>query len=131
MAVAAAAAGVAAGLPIAVVGWFAAPAVIARFFPRYLASVPAVQWSLVAGLLWGVSPAAQVLGSVKAWSALSVYVAALLASRWAFPWLLSRGEEPLEGVARGNALAAVVMAALSLALVWRATVAGVGEEAVG
>lgn len=129
MAVGAAAAGVAAGLPVAAVGWITAPAAIARFFPRYLASVPAVQWSLAAGLLWGVSPAAQVLGSVKAWNALSVYVAALLASRWAFPWIFSQFEEPLEGVARGNAVAAALMAVLSLALVWRATVAGAGEEA--
>jgi O-antigen/teichoic acid export membrane protein len=121
MALAAAASGLAAGFPIALAGWLAAPAAIGRFFPRYLASVPAVRLSLVAGLLWSVAPAAQVLGSVKAWGALSIFVGTLLVSRWALPWLLSRGGETLEGVARGNVAAASVMAVVSLGLVWRAT----------
>jgi O-antigen/teichoic acid export membrane protein len=128
MAIVAAAASMAAGLPVAFAGWLAAPAAIARFFPRYVASVPAVRWSLAAGLLWGVSPAAQVLGSLKAWTALSTYVTVLVTSRWVFPWLLSRGATPLEGVARGNALAAAVMGVLSLFLVWRATALREGEE---
>ncbi len=121
MTLVAAGVGLAAGLPVAAAGWLAAPFAIARFFPRYLASVPAVRWSLAAGVFWSVSPAAQVLGSVKAWGRLSTYVAILIASRWTFPWLLSRAYEPIEGVARGNLVAAVLMAVVSLALVLGAT----------
>jgi O-antigen/teichoic acid export membrane protein len=121
MTLAAGAAGMAANLPVALAGWVAAPTVIGRFFPRYVASVPAVRWSLAAGLLWSVSPAAQVLGSVKAWGRLSAYVASLLAARWAFPWLLARDLEPLEGVARGNVAAAALMAVVSVVVVWSAT----------
>jgi O-antigen/teichoic acid export membrane protein len=114
----------AAGVPVAAAGWFAAPPVIERFFPQYVASVPAVRWSLVSGLLWSVSPAANVLGSLKAWKSLGLYVGVLVAARWLGPWTLSGVYEPLEGVARGNALAAGVVGALSLALVWGATRGG-------
>jgi O-antigen/teichoic acid export membrane protein len=110
-----------AGVPVAVAGWLAAPVVIARFFPQYLASVPSVRWSVVAGLLWSVSPAASVLGSLKAWKSLTLYVAAIVVARWVAPWTLSGIYEPLEGVARGNALAAGLVGALSLVLVWGAT----------
>jgi hypothetical protein len=111
----------AAGLPVAVAGWLAAPPVIERFFPQYVASIPAVRWSVVSGLLWSVSPATNVLGSLKAWKSLGVYVAALVATRWVAPWTLSGLYEPLEGVARGNALAAGLVGVLSLVLVWGAT----------
>jgi O-antigen/teichoic acid export membrane protein len=118
---AAAAVSVAVSLPVAVAGWLAAPPAIARFFPRYEASIPAVRWSLLAGLLWSVAPAAQVLGSLKAWRSLAAYVGAGLVARWACPWLLSQGGDPLGGVARGNALAGALMAVLALALVAGAT----------
>jgi O-antigen/teichoic acid export membrane protein len=117
MALRAASISVAAGLPLVVAGWFTAPAVISRFFPQYVASIPAVRWSLLSGLLWGLSPATQVLGSLKAWPRLAVYIALLLVTRWVFPFILSAVYEPLEGVARGNLWAAVVTGAASLWLV--------------
>jgi len=113
----AAAISVAAGLPLAVAGWLTAPAVISTFFPQYVASIPAVRWSLLSGLLWSASPATQVLGSLKAWPRLAVYIALLLATRWTFPWALSDVYEPLEGVALGNLGAAAVTGASSLWLV--------------
>jgi O-antigen/teichoic acid export membrane protein len=121
MALSSAALSLAAGLPLAVAGWLLAPAAIARFFPQYVASIPAVRWSLLSGLLWSLSPAAQVLGSLKAWPELAAYVALLLFSRWTFPWVLAGSYEPLEGVARGNLIAAAVTGAASLWLVHRAT----------
>jgi hypothetical protein len=121
MALRGAAVAVAAGLPVALAGWFAAPAAIERFFPQYVASIPAVRWSLLAGLLWSVSPVAQILGSLKDWRRLSIYIACVLATRWAFPWFWSQAYEPLEGVARGNVWAAGVTGVLSLVLVHRAT----------
>jgi O-antigen/teichoic acid export membrane protein len=120
MALVAAAASVAAGLPLALVGWFAAPSAIARFFPRYVPSIPAVRWSLVAGVLWSLAPAATFLGSLKAWRSLSIYVGVLLATRWTLPWFLSGRQEPLVGVARGNACAAAIVGVLSLILALRA-----------
>jgi hypothetical protein len=109
-------------VPVAAAGWLVAPWVIGRFFPQYLASVPAVRWSLLSGLVWSLAPAAQVLGSLKAWGSLAVYIGLLLATRWAFPWAFSATGDPLEGVARGNFAAAVVTGAISLVLVFRATV---------
>jgi O-antigen/teichoic acid export membrane protein len=122
MALAAGGVSLLAGLPVAVAGWFAAPAVISGFFPKYTASIPAVRWSLLAGLLLSVQPAAQVLGSLKAWRSLAAYIAVVLVTRWAFPWFLSDIYDPLEGVARGNVWAAAVGGVLSLVLVYRATV---------
>jgi O-antigen/teichoic acid export membrane protein len=119
----------AAGLPLALVGWLAAPAAISQFFPQYVASIPAVRWSLLSGMLWGLSPAAQVLGSLKAWPQLTTYVVLLLVTRWTFPWVLSNAHEPLEGVARGNVMAAVVTGLASLWLVRQATVPRVLEAA--
>jgi O-antigen/teichoic acid export membrane protein len=119
----AAAVSLTAGLPLAVAGWLAAPPLIARFFPRYVASIPAVRWSLLAGLLWSVSPASHVLGSLKAWTSLAACVAVALVARWAFPWWLSHVQSPLEGVAQGNVAAAAVTGVVSLALVLRATAA--------
>jgi O-antigen/teichoic acid export membrane protein len=113
---------VAAGLPLAVAGWLVAPAAISRFFPQYLASIPAVRWSLLSGVLWGLSPAAQLLGSLKAWPQLAIYVGLLVVTRWTFPFVLSEGGDPLEGVARGNLLAATVTGVASLWLVRRAAV---------
>jgi O-antigen/teichoic acid export membrane protein len=126
---AAAAVSFAVSLPVAIAGWLAAPPAIARFFPRYEASIPAVRWSLLAGLLWSVAPAAQVLGSLKAWRSLAAYVAAGLVVRWACPWWLSRGSDALSGVAQGNALAGALMAVLALALVTGATRTGDRREA--
>jgi O-antigen/teichoic acid export membrane protein len=128
MAAKAAALSLAAGTPALLVGWLAAPAVIARFFPAYLVSVPAVRWSLLAGCLTGLSPAVQALGSLKAWRRLAAYVALLLAARWTFPWLLSGRMEPLEGVALGNACAAAATGALALGLL---LVAGAAPRAEG
>jgi O-antigen/teichoic acid export membrane protein len=121
MALTAGAASIAAGLPVAVAGWYAAPSVIARFFPQYMPSIPAVRWSLLSGLLWSLSPAASLLGSLKAWRSLSVYVALVLLTRWTFPWFLSQVYDPLDGVARGNVLAAALAGVASLWLVHRAT----------
>jgi O-antigen/teichoic acid export membrane protein len=117
----AAAVSLAAGLPLAVAGWLAAPPAIARFFPHYVASIPAVRWSLLAGLLWSISPASQVLGSLKAWTSLAGCVGVALVARSLFPWWLSHVWPPLEGVAVGNVVAAAVTGGLSLALVFRAT----------
>jgi O-antigen/teichoic acid export membrane protein len=108
---------VAAGVPLALAGWFAAPAAITHFFPQYVASIPAVRWSLFSGLLWGLSPAAQVLGSLKAWPQLAVYVGLVLVTRWTFPWVLSGAYEPLAGVARGNLIAAAVSGVAAIGLV--------------
>ncbi|HSD28667.1 MAG TPA: hypothetical protein VLL75_15300, partial [Vicinamibacteria bacterium] len=120
MAFSAAAVSFAAGLPVAVAGWVLAPLVIGRFFPQYVASVTAVRWSLLAGLVWSLSPAATVLGCLKAWRSLALYVLLLLVSRFAIPWALSGGPDPLGGVALGNLLAAVVVGAASVILVRKA-----------
>jgi O-antigen/teichoic acid export membrane protein len=117
------------GLPIAVLGWIAAPYVVTHFFPRYQPSIPAVQWSLLSGLLWSVSPAVQALGSLKAWRRLSLYIAVLLSARWFFPWFLSQGSDPLGGVARGNVWAAAVVAVAALLLVRHATQETAAEAA--
>jgi O-antigen/teichoic acid export membrane protein len=121
MALRAVATSLAVGLPIAAAGWFAAPAAITRFFPQYVASIPAVRFSLLAGLAWSLAPAAQVLGSLKAWTSLGAYIGLLLATRWTFPWLLSADGDPLKGVALGNLVAALVTGAVSLILVFQAT----------
>jgi O-antigen/teichoic acid export membrane protein len=128
-ALAAAGLSIAAGLPLALVGWLAAPPAIERFFPQYVASVPAVRWSLVAGVLWGLTSLTTLFGSLKAWRSLSLYIGVLLAARWTLPWLLSAREEPLLGVARGNACAAAVVGALAIVLAVRATRSRTGEAA--
>lgn len=121
MALAAGALSVAAGLPVAALGWTLAPEVIGRFFPQYAGSVEAVRFSLLSGLLMSLSPATQVLGSLKAWPSLAVTIGVTLVARWAFPWVLSDLYPPLEGVARGNVWASAITSAISLALVCRAT----------
>jgi O-antigen/teichoic acid export membrane protein len=121
MALGSAAASFLACLPLALAGWIAAPEAIRQFFPQYQASLPAVRFSLLTGLLLGLSPAIQVLGSLKAWPSLALYIGVVLVTRWAFPWALSSTHAPLEGVARGNAWAAALSGAVSLGLVYRAT----------
>jgi O-antigen/teichoic acid export membrane protein len=121
MALRAAALSVAVGLPLALAGWVCAPRVISDFFPRYAASIPAVRWSLLSGLVWSLSPAAQLLGSLKAWRWLWLYVGLLVLARGAFPWIGARLHEPLAGVALGNVWAAGFAAVLTLLVVQRAT----------
>ena len=128
-AVSAGLAAMAAALPLAVAGWFAAPPLIRAFFPNYAASIPAVRWSLLAGLLWSLTPAAQVLGSLKAWDSLAAFVAVAFVARWSFPWWLAQGESPLAGVAQGNVLAGAVAGVTALALVYRATASPRAEAA--
>jgi O-antigen/teichoic acid export membrane protein len=120
MALGAGAASFLVGLPLAVVGWLAAPHLVTRFFPQYVASLPAVRWSLLAGVFWSVAPASNLLSSLKAWRSLWLYIALVVAARWTGPWLLSRVYEPLEGVALGNLVAAVLVAGFTWALVHRA-----------
>ena len=121
MALAAGGVSLAAGLPVAVLGWALAPELIARFFPQYLGSVHAVRYSLISGLLLSLSPATQVLGTLKSWPSLALTIGVTLLARWTFPWVLSEFYPPLEGVARGNVWASAVTSALSLALVCRVT----------
>jgi O-antigen/teichoic acid export membrane protein len=129
MAIAASAVSFAVGLPLAVAGWFLCPSVIVRFFPRYLASIPAVRWSLLSGLLWSLSPASNLLASLKAWRSLWLYIFVLVGARWGFPWAFARVYEPLEGVARGNVVAAALAAAVTLLLVRKTTGARLEEPA--
>jgi O-antigen/teichoic acid export membrane protein len=121
MALAAGGASLAAGLPVAILGWTLAPELIARYFPQYLGSIHAVRYSLISGLLLSLSPATQVLGTLKSWPSLAATIAVTLLARWAFPWVLSGMYPPLDGVAQGNVWAAAVTSALSLALVCRVT----------
>jgi O-antigen/teichoic acid export membrane protein len=125
----AAALSVAVALPMAVAGWLAAPRLIAQLFPQYTASIPAVRWSLLAGVVWSLSPASQLLASLKAWRWLWIYAGLLVVARGAFPWILARVYEPLPGVALGNLWAAVFAAAATLFIVHRVT-AGSPREAV-
>jgi O-antigen/teichoic acid export membrane protein len=111
----------AAGLPVAALGWTLAPAAITRYFPQYTGSIEAVRFALLAGILTSLSPATQVLGSLKAWPSLAATIGVTLAARWVFPWVLCDVYPPLEGVARGNVWASAVTSALSLGLVWHAT----------
>jgi O-antigen/teichoic acid export membrane protein len=129
MALKGAALSAAVGVPVAAAGWMAAPGLIARFFPQYLASVPAVRWSLLAGVAWSLAPAAQLLGSLKAWRALWTYITLLVAARAAFPWLLARVYEPLAGVALGNLCAGAFAAVVTVVLVRRASAAPQGAAA--
>ena len=85
-----------------------APALISRFFPQYAASIPAVRWSLFAGLLVEPFPATQVLGSLKAWPRLAIYIGLLLAHALDFPLgpvgdvRAPRGRGPRQRLGRGD-----------------------------
>src|SRR5262249_61389751 len=105
----------------AVGGCSGPPPGLAVFSPLSRASGPAVRWSILSGLLWSLSPAASLLGSLKAWRSLSLYVLVVLITRWTLPWVLSQVYEPLDGVARGNVVAAAFAGAFSIWLVWPAT----------
>ncbi len=129
MALGAGAASVAVTVPLAVAGWIVAPELIARFFPQYVASIPAVRWSLLAGLAWSFSPASQLLASSKAWRTLWLSIGLGAAARWMFPWLLSSVYEPLVGVALGNAVAAVFAGAVTVVLVRRVSSSSTREAA--
>ena len=101
-------ASLAAGLPLAVAGWLVAPAAHRAVLPAVRRLDP--RRALVAALrpLWGLSPAAQVLGSLKAWPQLAAYVAVTARRPLGLPLGALGRYEPLEGVARGNLVAAAV-----------------------
>ena len=94
--------------PSLAAGWLMAPLAIARFFPQYAASIPAVRWSLLVRACSGACPRpTQVLGSLKAWrQPRDLSSASCSSARWTFPWLLvrdlraPRGRRPRQRVGR-------------------------------
>jgi O-antigen/teichoic acid export membrane protein len=60
-------------IPIAVVGWFLLPPVVAKLFPKYTEGVTAAQLLLVAAVFSGATLGRMAIWSLKAWRLMAWY----------------------------------------------------------
>ena len=114
-------------VPILGVLYVASPRAIAVFFPAYIDSVPAVRWTLIAGLFSGASISVNALNSLKAWRAMGTFTVAKMILLCLLPVAGVHVFQSIEGVALGIAGAHAVMFVLGLALVWWTTTRGLAS----
>jgi len=109
------------GLPMAVCMIAVAPSLLPALFPAYSASIPAVQWTAVAGVFLGASVAVNALASLKAYKHMFTFVGARMVLLFVLPWLGGRCCGGTTGVAAGMAAAYAVDFVIVLLLVRSAT----------
>jgi O-antigen/teichoic acid export membrane protein len=108
------------GCPVAAALAVVVPPTVNGFFPAYTASIPAIQWTLVAGIFMGAGVAVNALASLKAQRSMMLFVAVRLLLCALLPWFGGR-HYGLTGVAAGLAAASAADFALSLLLIRSAT----------
>ena len=107
--------------PLLLIGWFVIPPLVDALIPAYTRSVPAMQVALLSGIALAAATCTTLLGVLKAWRSLYLYLAVLLVSKAIFTTIGSRHDDPILGVAIGSALSLLLSAGLSVWLVYRAT----------
>lgn len=80
------------------------PDLIRTFFPKYVGSIGAVQYSMFAGVFMGGSVALNALNVVKAWKRMSMYVGFRLIGGFGLPYLGFLWMGTLEGLSAGLVL---------------------------
>lgn len=100
-------------LPVAAMGYYLLPPVVATLFPEYVASIPAVRWILLAGVFMGSTMGTGAALSTKAWRWMGLYTTTRVVASYGCPLLLLRVmAEPLEAVALGYAVAQLLAFAM-------------------
>lgn len=110
-----------ASVPAAVVLVVAAPMLMRSFFPAYIESIPALQWTAIAGVFMGGSICVNALASLKAYPQMFIFVASRLLLLFVFPFALGTAFGSLAGVGAGMAIAYALDFCVVLALVRHAT----------
>jgi O-antigen/teichoic acid export membrane protein len=109
-------------LPLAIVGWFCLPPVIARLFPKYVAGTRAAQLMLFAAVCAGPAVCTNALWSIKAWKAMIAFQLTASALIAGAPFAGARMlASPLTGVAVGVVVARCLATAVGVALTYAAT----------
>lgn len=101
-AVSAVALSTAAALPLSVVVWWFAPALVSRLFPQYARCLPALRLNVLAGLILGATSVSTILRSFQSWRQLYLYVGLHVALKWVCPWVVSSRGDVLTNVAYGS-----------------------------
>ena len=109
------------GIPLAALLVLIVPPALPRFFPAYSASIPAVQWTAIAGVFVGASVAVNALASLEAYRLMFTFVAARMSLLLVLPWIGGQVTGGIAGVAAGMTIAYALDFAVVLFLVRRAT----------
>lgn len=111
-----------ASMPFLVLGYLLAPWAIETLAPQYVASVPAVRWALLSGVLMGALVSINALFSLKAWKLLILYAAVQVGATFMVPLvMLNWFGDPLEGVAAGFVIAHALTFVVGFLCIHRAT----------
>ena len=108
-------------LPVAVIGWFLLPPLVQALFPMYADGIFAMRMGLLAGLFMTSRIGMSAPCMMKAWRYVFAGVAVLFLAKTTLPWLTAKVMGALDGVAAGNAAAAVVVAGATLLLLHLST----------
>jgi len=108
-------------LPLVVIVWTFAPALVAALLPAYERGLPAIRAASVTGFAATASACTVVLGALKAWKALYTYVAVLFGLKVVLPWYGALGGDPVAGVAVGSMWASLLAGSVAILLVYRCT----------
>jgi len=99
------------------------PFVIRLYFPRYVASIPAIPWVALAGCFLGSDLFSSALNSMKAWKWIFAYNGFRVTLSWVLPYLfyLVWQEMPMQAVSAGYALAGFFSFGVGMICTYRAT----------
>lgn len=96
-------------VPIALLGWLAAPALIREFAPQYVDAIPAAKLGVGIALVGGMRIMTTAFSVLQAWGPMFINLGFLVLFSWLGPWLALRVEpsDPLAAVVGGSLLAAL------------------------
>lgn len=107
-------------MPIVLFGLIAMPMVISWLFPQYVSAIVPAQISLVGGFFLAMDVSLLGLYALKIWRYMGVYAVSSLVLRWMIPWLFTHNGNVLVNVAKGTALANILLVVVGLISVWLA-----------
>lgn len=118
-------------LPVVIGGIVVLPLVMPSLFPEYEVALGAIQMALAGGFFLAINTTLSGVYALKAWGYVAVYAVLAVVLRWILPWLLVQsGGDVLTRVALGGAIANVLVFAIGMAIMWKATLCARNDDAV-
>lgn len=109
------------GLPAVVIGWFALPFFIEKYFHNYIPGIFAAQMALIAGVLDSAGIGVNVLNTLKAFKWLTILLVFKLASFWFLMQFFASIMTPIDGVSVGLVIAQFLYLVFSMAVCYKVT----------
>jgi O-antigen/teichoic acid export membrane protein len=109
------------GLPAILIGWFAIPYFIEKYFQNYIPGIFAAQMALIAGVMDSAGIGINVLNTLKAFKWLTILLVFKLAAFWFIMQFFASIMTPIDGVAVGLVVAQLLYFIFSMVVCFKVT----------